>query len=413
MEIKKKSFNYADSIFTIGQNPIRKIRYFIFLKDVFILSLTAFGGPQAHLAMFLKLLVIKRAYITEEELMELQAFCQVLPGPTSTQTLTAIAFKIGGPNLAYLSLFIWIAPSAIFMTALGISMDYFQDNHISLSFVRFLPAIAIGLVIYAGFNMGQKILTNSTSFLLAFITAAIAFFFQSPFTTPLIIVLGGVITGLKYKNLSKKDIKDKLDINWSNFILFLTVPIIAAIIGAITHWLPVRLFENFYRNGSLLFGGGQVLTSILFTEFVQFKHYLTSEEFLSGWAMVQVAPGPVFSYAAFIGSLSMRNYGTSGEISGSIMAVTGIFLPGTFLIFFVFRFWEQLKQYRIVRASLEGIKAAGVGLTAAASLILLSQLQVNPVNYLIVIITFCLLQFTKANPPLLIIISLICGFFIK
>ena len=129
--------------------------------------------------------------------------------------------------------------------------------------------------------------------------------------------------------------------------------------------------------------------------------------------MVQVAPGPVFSYAAYIGSLSMRNYGTSGEILGSIMAISGIFLPGTFLIFFVFRFWEQLKQYRIVRASLEGIKAAGVGLTAAASLILLSQLQVNPINYLIVIITFFLLQFTKANPPLLIIIGLICGFFIK
>ena len=413
MEIQNKNLQNNASIFTVGPNPIRRKRYIIFLKDVLVLSFTAFGGPQAHLSMFLKLLVNKRGYITETELMELQAFCQVLPGPTSTQTLTAIAFKIGGPNLAYLSLFLWIAPSAIFMTTLGICMDYFQDHHISLNFARFLPAIAVGLVIQAGFSIAKKVLKDRVSFFLAFGAAIVAFVFQSPFSAPVIVILGGLVTALEYEKFQRKEHKDKMVVEWPNFILFLTIPICAAILGGITHWLPVRLFENFYRNGSLLFGGGQVLTPILFTEFVQFKHYLNPEEFLSGWAMVQVAPGPVFSYAAFIGALSMRDFGTSGEILGSIMATTGIFLPGTFLIFFVFRFWEQLKQYRIVRASLEGIKSAGVGLTASASMVLLTQIQVNYINYLIIIATFLILQFTKLTPFILIVIGLLFGFLIK
>ena len=92
------------------------LRYYIFLKDVLKLSLTTFGGPQAHLAMMLRLLVEKRRYISEKELIELNALCQILPGPTSTQTLTAIGFQVGGPNLAYLTLLVWITPTALLMT---------------------------------------------------------------------------------------------------------------------------------------------------------------------------------------------------------------------------------------------------------------------------------------------------------
>ena len=89
---------------------VRKIRYIIFLKDVLIMALTCFGGPQVHLVMFLKHFVEKRRYISESELLELQALCQVLPGPTSTQTITALGFKIGGPSLAYLTLLVWSLP---------------------------------------------------------------------------------------------------------------------------------------------------------------------------------------------------------------------------------------------------------------------------------------------------------------
>jgi chromate transporter len=173
----------------------------------------------------------------------------------------------------------------------------------------------------------------------------------------------------------------------------------------------VLLFENFYRNGSLIFGGGQVLIPLLYTEFVEFKSYLSSEEFLSGFGIVQALPGPVFSFAAYIGALAMRENGILWQVLGGLIAAAGIFLPGTFLIFFVIRFWEQLKKYRMVKASLEGINAASSGLVIAAAFLLFQPLEndANVINITILIGTFILLMFTKTPAPLIIIGGLIAG----
>src|SRR5690606_32778491 len=111
---------------------------YIFLKDVLQLALTAFGGPQAHIAMMLRLLVNKRRYLTEQELIELNALCQILPGPNSTQTITAIGYKIGGPNLAYITLLVWLLPATIIMTAAAMGISYLQEQQISLSFLKFI-----------------------------------------------------------------------------------------------------------------------------------------------------------------------------------------------------------------------------------------------------------------------------------
>ena len=123
-----------------------RIRYSDFLRDVFALSLSTFGGPQAHLAHFHKVLVDKKKYITDEELIEINSLCQILPGPTSTQTLTAIGFKIGGPNLAYLTLLVWIMPAVLLMTAAAIFMSNIQTKNLSLDFTRFIQPIAVGFV---------------------------------------------------------------------------------------------------------------------------------------------------------------------------------------------------------------------------------------------------------------------------
>lgn len=391
---------------------VGRIRYYIFLKDVLILALGAFGGPQAHMAMLLKYMVVKRKYLTEAELIELNALCQILPGPTSTQTITAIGFKVGGPNLAYLTLLVWIAPAVSIMTAMGLSMSYLHQNNIPLTFTRFIQPMAVGFMIYAGYKIGLKVIQNKTSVLLAAFAAIITYFLQSPWVTPLILLGGGVITASQYKKHERLIEKKPLQVQWANFILFLSVAFAAAIIGGITKWLPMRLFENFYRNGSFIFGGGQVLIPLLFTEFVQFKKYLSSQEFLSGLAVAQVVPGPVFSFTAFIGTLSMRKYGIGGELLGSFMATAGIFLPGTFLIFFVYRFWNQLKQYRVIRASLEGINAASVGLIATSALLLFQPMAQSPINAGIVLGTFGLLILTRIPHPFIILAGLIAGFVI-
>jgi chromate transporter len=107
---------------------VRRVRYYLYLKDVLFLSITAFGGPQALLAMVLDIMVKKRGYISENDLWELNALCQILPGPTSTQTIAAIGYKIGGPPLAYMSLLAWVLPATILMIAAAFLIDFLQEN---------------------------------------------------------------------------------------------------------------------------------------------------------------------------------------------------------------------------------------------------------------------------------------------
>ncbi|MDX5438635.1 MAG: chromate efflux transporter [Pontibacter sp.] len=385
------------------------LRYYIFLKDVLLLALTAFGGPQAHIAMMFKLLVDKRRYLSEQELIELNALCSILPGPTSTQTITAIGFKIGGPNLAYLTLLIWILPAATIMAVAALAISYLQAQGISLKFLRIIQPMAVGFVAYAAYMISSKVVNTKTGVVLMVVSAILAYFFSSPWVFPVLLLAGGAVTALRFRQHPQE--KDKqLKIQWANFILYGTVLIAAAVLGAYTSSLPVRLFENFYRNGSLVFGGGQVLIPLLYAEFVDFKHYLTGEEFLSGYAIVQALPGPTFSFTSFIGNLAMREYGVAGQLLGSFVATVGIFLPGTFLIFFVIRFWDELKKYRVVRASLEGISAVSSGMVVAAAILLYHPIENTILNFGIVVATFCLLMFTKIPAPVLILTGLLLGF---
>jgi chromate transporter len=376
------------------------------------LALTAFGGPHAHLAHFQKIFVDQRRYLSEGDLMELNSLCQILPGPSSTQTLTAIGFRIGGPNLAYLTLLVWVLPSVIFMGLAGIFLSSIQEKNWSLEFTRFILPMAVGFVSYSAFTISLKTVRTKTGIFLMVAAGVASYFFQTPYVFPIILICAGLITAVKFKAQPKEE-KEKFKIDWSNFLIWVGVLVFAAVIGSISGALPIRLFENFYRNGSLIFGGGQVLTPMLYTEFVEYKKYLSSSEFLSGYALVQSLPGPVFGFTSFIGSLSMRNYGIGGELLGAFMSAAGIFLPGTFLIFFVIRFWESLKKYRAVRASLEGITAASSGLVAAAAIIMFQPLENTFLNFAFTVGTFAVLAFTKIPAPFIIIGGLILGLLVK
>jgi len=388
---------------------MRRVRHYIFLKDVFLLSLSAFGGPAAHLALFFKILVKKRAYLTEEELIDLNSFCQILPGPASTQTLTAVGFKIGGPRLAFLTLLVWILPAVTIMTLGGIFITYLEYKKIPLGFTKYLWPISVGFVAFAAYKICVTVVNTRTAITILIITSVASYFVRNPAIFPIVLVLGGFITSFRFKKHPKEENREPLKVQWSNLILYGTIFIGAALLGFITHALPIRLFENFFRNGSLTFGGGQALSALLYKEFVQFKGYLSNDEFLSGYALLQVLPGPLFSFSAFIGALAMRDYGVGGQILGSIAATAGIFLPGTILIFFIIRFWERLKSYRVVRASLEGINAASAGIVISTAFILFQPLEGNMINYLIVAATFALLLFTKIPSPFIIAVGLCAG----
>ena len=373
-----------------------------------ILALTAFGGPQAHIAMMFKLLVEKRRYLTDKELIELNALCQILPGPSSTQTLTAIGFRLGGPNLAYLTLLVWVIPAFVFMTLAALVVTYLQSQQISMHFMRYIQPMAVGFVAFAAYRISSKVIESKTGIVLMVISAILSYFFRSPWVFPVLLLAGGAVTAIKFKKHPLEQDK-KLEVEWSNFLLFGAVFITAAVLGSITKWRAILLFENFYRNGTLVFGGGQVLIPLLFTEFVEFKRYLSSEEFLSGYALLQALPGPVFAFTPYIGALAMREYGIGGQILGSLVGTAGIFLPGTFMIFFVIRFWNGLKKYRVVKASLEGINAVSSGMVCAAAILLFHPLETNFLNLGIVVATFAILLWTKIPAPFLIAFGLLMG----
>ena len=374
------------------------------------LSLTAFGGPQAFLAMFLERMVKRRSYISEEELWELNALCNMLPGPSSTQLVSAIGFRVGGPNLAYLALFVWILPATILMTLAALLISYLQENTPgALNFAKFIQPMSIGFIIFAAQKTISKMVQSTEALVLVLISAFVSFFYSSPFVFPIMLILGGLSTSIKYKKQPKLENDAPFSVKWSNFYLWGGVLLLAAILGAATKNQSVLLFENFYRNGSLIFGGGQVLVPYLYTEFVDFKQFLSSEEFLTGYAISQGIPGPTFSISSYVGALSMREFGTFGFIMGGLIAAAGIFLPGIFLIFFVIKFWDQLKKYRPVRAALEGINAVSCGMLIAAAYLLFEPMDSSTINIIIILGTYALLQFTKISSPMIISGGVVLG----
>lgn len=383
-----------------------RLKHLDFLWDVLLLACTSFGGPQVHFALFLDRLVKKRAYLTEDELFEIQALCSVLPGPTSTQMITAIGLKRGGASLAYLTLFIWITPAVLIMTLAAYGMTFLRNN----SILHYVLPVGIGLILQAGWYMAKKVITGPMYVIILLVTLFLGIAFHSPYIFPLVLVLGGVVSSFNYKDFPRQT-KHKFVIPWANFHLYWGFLLFLALLGHFTDYFPIRLFENFYRNGSLVFGGGHILAPVLYTEFVEFKQLISSDTFLTGMALSQTLPGPVFAFTSYLGVLLMKDYGLLGELAGSAIGALGIFLPGTFLIFFVFRIWGQLKQYRFIRASLAGIQAASVGLTLVAVFTFTRPLVVDAqfVSLGIVAAAFVLAEKTKIPAILLFGLALIAG----
>jgi chromate transporter len=391
-------------------------RHILFLRDVLIYTFLAFGGPQAHLAYLLREFVEKRRYVSEEELMELNALSQILPGPSSTQTLVGIAWKAGGLRLALLTFFIWVIPSAAIMCIAAICYKMFVEKGMFTHAFRFIQPITVGIVACAAYTFARKFLKSELSILLSLSAMAATLILRSAYAFPILIMLGGIISSAFEAKPEEDALRVKLfaNINQRKVTYFIGILLFFAVLGAIINQtspfsLPIRLFENFYRNGILIFGGGQVLVPLMFTEFVEMKHYLSNSEFLSGYALQQILPGPTFAFTSFIGGLTLgnRGYGISGQIAGSFISMLGINLPGLILILFIVPFWDDLKRISRIRNSLSGINAVAVGFMVAAFLFLAEPFATNLVGLGLMIGTFLLLQFTPIKTPFIILIALL------
>jgi chromate transporter len=396
-------------------------RQLIFLYDVIWFTLTAFGGAQAHVGMMLKNFVNKRKYISETELLELNALTQILPGPSSTQTLVGIAYKVGGLPMAITAFFIWILPSTALMSLAVLSYTVLGQKEKFDAILEFIQPIAVGIVAYAAFSFAGTILKSSTSIWLAAGSLFATLLLRNAYAFPILILIGGIVSSTVETAVEENNLRFKLfsNINPRKIGYFLGVLLLFAGLGALINRtspfsLPIRLFENFYRNGIMIFGGGQVLIPFMYTEFVEMKGYLSSDQFLSGYAFQQALPGPTFSFTSFVGGMTLKNAGFNiyGQIMGSMIAVLGINLPGLILILFIVPFWNDLKKITRIKNSLSGINAVSVGFMGAAFLLLLQPVGINFFSIGLISITFLVLVFTKIKTPLLILAGVLLGLFI-
>ena len=410
------------------------LRHIPFLKNVFLYSITAFGGPQAHIAMMMKNFVQRTPYVTKEELLEYNAFCNLLPGASSTQTVVLIGYKRGGIPLAIVTLIVWILPACFLMGCFSFLLQYIDQKSLHTNIFKFIPSLAVGFLAYASVIAFKVSIRNTITWIIMGICVlATYFFFRTPLIFPSLIVLGGFITNLSHKRIPQRETKPK-KIKWWNIWLFAIIFIAAGITSEVArkeNWpnrKPINLFENVYRMGSLVFGGGHVLMPMMYEQFsvrpavVKEKNpnvvQIDKDDMTTGMGIVRAMPGPVFSIASFTGGMALKDYGPMMQAVGCVIGSVAIFLPSALLVLFFFPIWNNLKKYAVIYRSLEGINAAVVGIMIAATFYIIKDISlvevkaVSLVNIAVIVSTFLLLRYTRIASPFLVLICLVLGYFL-
>jgi chromate transporter len=410
------------------------VRHIPFLKAVFLHSISAFGGPQGHVGMVLKTFVERRRDLTKEELMDYISFCQLLPGASSTQTLTLIGFKRGGIKLAVLTLLIWIFPACTLMGALSFVVADIGSNNIKPTLFQFIQPMAIGFLAYAAFKAYHISIKNTiTQIIMLVALLGTYLLFKTPWIIPALIICGGIVTNFSSRRIPEKEVIKPKQIRWTNIWVFVLIFVVAGFLSETArkqnweHKKPYNLFENFYRFGSFVFGGGDVLIPLMLDQYVVRP---TSEaavkknpdiikidrkELLTGAGMVRAIPGPVFSIASYMGGIALKKEGKEVQLLGCIIGSFAIFLPSALLVLFFFPVWQNLKKFVVVYRSLEGINAAVVGIMIAATLYLLKDVSIMSlstisfINIGVILGTFLILQYSKIPAPFIVLACLLFG----
>lgn len=385
-----------------------RIPMLAFLKDVLVCSLGAYGGPEAHLGVFMDQMVIRKKYLTDEELIEFMALCSILPGPTSTQTIVAIGYKTGGPILAMLTMLVWAFPVLVVMTALSFLYALLAATNLSASLLRFVGPMAVGFIVLAAYRISRKVLVDRLTLALLLFSVVCTYFIRSPWIFPLALLVGGTFAVCLSK---EKDIWNHVRIQppWRYLVIFSAIAIGTLVLSFVTDHSLLVLFERFYRYGYLVFGGGQVVVPVMHAELVTVNASMSNEEFLTGYGLVQGLPGPMFSFAAYAGGMAARGASTWFQIAGAIAGGVGIFLPGLLLIYFVCPVWENVRQIRAIKIALKGVNAVAGGMIIAAGITLLQANGFSGSTLLATGVTLLLLMTRKVPAPLLVVLALLAG----
>ena len=376
-----------------------------YLKDVFLCSLVAFGGPEAHLGVFLERLVQKKKYLTEKALLEWMALCSFLPGPTSTQVITAIGLERGGRSLALLTLIVWALPVILFMSVVSMLPAMLGQEGLP-QWLGFLAPLAAAFVGWAAWTLGRKVTIDLLTFGLWSHGFAVVMLADSPWAIPLAFVAGGGLAVFLDRETkpTEQSFSIRLAIPWAVLGLFIGF-LFLGVIGSVYFGDSLfQTFERFYRYGYLVFGGGQVVVPLMQGELVQSANLMSQDEFLAGFGLVQALPGPMFSFAAYAGGLCEQGGGWFRQFCGAMIGGWAIFLPGTLLLFFVYPFWGKLKSYPWAAKAQRGVNAVAGGLVAGVLVHILMNMSWVPELVLAFVLSLGLLLTRKVSAPLIVIL---------
>ncbi|MFX3631369.1 MAG: chromate transporter [Candidatus Pristimantibacillus sp.] len=374
------------------------------LIEVFLVStklgLTSFGGPIAHLGYFHNEYISRRKWMDERSYADLVALCQFLPGPASSQVGIGIGIVRAGLIGGLVAWLGFTLPSIIVLVLFASLLQGYNVGN--AGWIHGLKIVAVAIVAHAILGMGQKLTPDRNRITLAVITAVITLLWTTAYSQVLIIIAAGLVGIWLYRKNTDQAAPDlHITISRSLAIVCLSVFFILLIaLPFLRQWGEyewLAMFDSFYRTGSLVFGGGHVILPLLESEVVS-TGWVSESDFLTGYGAAQAVPGPLFTFASYLGAMA-------GGLSGALVATLAIFLPAFLLVAGALPFWNGLRASSKVRGALVGINAAVVGILLAALYDpLWTTTILEPSDFALVVILFIMLVFWKL-PPWMIVLA--------
>jgi chromate transporter len=388
----------------------KNVTYTEILFSFFLLGLTSFGGPIAHIGYFRNVFVKQKKWLDEKTYLDFVSLCNFLPGPSSSQVGMSIGYHFKGISGSLLAWFGFTLPSAIILMIFGYAIFNFE-NSISYGLLQGLKAIVVVIVLQAILGMRKNLLKDSFGYMIVFITTLILIIFPSSLNQFLCLLLSGFLGLIIYKNDKQSEIKNNIQIkinflSYLPLIFFFSLLFLLPFLSEFFNSNILNLASSFYRIGSLVFGGGHVVLPLLQEEFVS-SGMIEKDIFLAGYGAAQAIPGPLFTFSSYLGIFFKSEFSI---FLISLLCLFFIFLPSFLLVIGIMPIWQELKKMDIIIRSFKGINASVIGLLVAAFYdpIITSSLR-SLEDMVLVIIALVILFLTKISQWLAVFILSMCG----
>jgi chromate transporter len=389
---------------TVGmQGTVSSLKIF---RIFFRLGLTSFGGPIAHLGFFRQEFVACRAWLDDKTYADLVALCQFLPGPASSQVGIALGISQAGLRGGLAAWLGFTLPSALVLALFAFGVVAFGDA-LDSGWLHGLKVVTVAVVAQAVWAMAKGLLSDRAHVTVA-VVAAIFALATSNAVGQLLVIVGSAFVGWRFLPVSAVATSQtvRFAVNpraaVAAWLLFFALLVLLPILAAVSGDPGLAVFDSFYRVGSLVFGGGHVVLPLLQAEVVP-RGWVTNDAFLAGYGAAQAVPGPLFTFAAYLGAVMFGWFGAA-------LCLVAIFLPSFLLVVGALPFWDKLRTSVAAQSALVGVNAGVVGLLLAA---LYDPVWVSAIHstrdFALAVAALALLSVWRISPWIVVLLSAAAG----